>query len=287
MYSLLLPVGLIALCSRTTAFSSQRQRAISEDDENSYPNCGSCWCIPANNGTGPCPRWEPSSIFRNLTIEAYKGQTPLEIFQLPCNPYEDATCTTEPEQEMVDIESAVCAYQFEDGRGNSIPSLLVHRNDDINATDDAITAHYGADATTDLAPNEHEYVNGIIVDCAMKYRMITYASRAEAEAAGGVVTHTGACGVCSTTQDLALYLSKSPFSGHFYSIISRFLSRDEILFSLASCPSSLTSYQIPPPNGCTPTLHPPLLPNPSSLFFRHLPYAPIPYPIFYHCTNLH
>jgi len=39
-----------------------------------------------------------------------------------------------------------------------------------------------------------------------QYRMKSYASDAQAEAAGGFITHYGACGVCSQTQDLAAYL---------------------------------------------------------------------------------
>lgn len=39
------------------------------------------------------------------------------------------------------------------------------------------------------------------------YSMVTFASRAAAESAGAVVTHLGSCGLCSTTQDLAIYLS--------------------------------------------------------------------------------
>jgi hypothetical protein len=38
------------------------------------------------------------------------------------------------------------------------------------------------------------------------YRLKTYASAMDAEVAGGFVTHYGACGVCSQTQDLAAYL---------------------------------------------------------------------------------
>eukprot|EP00605_Chrysophyceae_sp_TOSAG23-4_P002589 GSChrysophyteH1.ASY1.ANO1.2859.1 assembled CDS len=40
------------------------------------------------------------------------------------------------------------------------------------------------------------------------YEMVSYASRAEAEAAGAIVTHEGVCGLCSTTQDLSIYLVK-------------------------------------------------------------------------------
>jgi hypothetical protein len=40
------------------------------------------------------------------------------------------------------------------------------------------------------------------------YEMITYKSRRDAEEDGAVLTHGGSCGLCSTTQDLAIYLSK-------------------------------------------------------------------------------
>jgi len=38
------------------------------------------------------------------------------------------------------------------------------------------------------------------------YNLKTYVSREEAEAAAGFVTHVGHCGVCSTLQDLSVYL---------------------------------------------------------------------------------
>ena len=43
-------------------------------------------------------------------------------------------------------------------------------------------------------------------DC-ISYSASTYASEAAAAATGAVVTHMGACGVCSNAQDLAVYLS--------------------------------------------------------------------------------
>lgn len=41
-----------------------------------------------------------------------------------------------------------------------------------------------------------------------QYSMVTYATRDDLIAAGAVITHEGSCGLCSTTQDLAVYLSK-------------------------------------------------------------------------------
>ena len=43
-------------------------------------------------------------------------------------------------------------------------------------------------------------------DCA-QYSMYTYPSKAEAEADGAYVTHYGNCGVCSTAQDLGVYMN--------------------------------------------------------------------------------
>ncbi len=40
------------------------------------------------------------------------------------------------------------------------------------------------------------------------YEMITYESSDAALADGAVLTHAGSCGVCSTAQDLAIYLRK-------------------------------------------------------------------------------
>lgn len=40
------------------------------------------------------------------------------------------------------------------------------------------------------------------------YSMKTYSSETDAISAGDIVTHTGSCGLCSTTQDLAIYLTE-------------------------------------------------------------------------------
>jgi len=40
------------------------------------------------------------------------------------------------------------------------------------------------------------------------YRLETFSDRGAVEAAGGTITHTGACGACSSLQDLAVYLEQ-------------------------------------------------------------------------------
>ena len=48
------------------------------------------------------------------------------------------------------------------------------------------------------------------VQSCNEYSMTTYSSKEEALAANAYITHEGSCGLCSTTQDLAIYLSKLP-----------------------------------------------------------------------------
>lgn len=40
------------------------------------------------------------------------------------------------------------------------------------------------------------------------YSIVSYKSRQELVTAGAIITHEGSCGLCSTAQDLAIYLSK-------------------------------------------------------------------------------
>ncbi|KAJ1406629.1 hypothetical protein B484DRAFT_319705, partial [Ochromonadaceae sp. CCMP2298] len=40
------------------------------------------------------------------------------------------------------------------------------------------------------------------------YSMETFSSRADAERVGAVLTHEGSCGLCSTAQDLSIYLAQ-------------------------------------------------------------------------------
>jgi hypothetical protein len=83
------------------------------------------------------------------------------------------------------------------------------------ATIDALRARTLVDPPQRLAGDPYEDPALLPADtggvCAVLpdpggYRLATFPDAAAAEAAGGTVTHTGACGVCSTLQDLAVYL---------------------------------------------------------------------------------
>ncbi|MCL4223161.1 MAG: hypothetical protein KJZ91_01655 [Myxococcales bacterium] len=46
----------------------------------------------------------------------------------------------------------------------------------------------------------------VVREAANGYRLQTFAARADAEEAGATPTHAGACGLCSTLEDLAVYI---------------------------------------------------------------------------------
>lgn len=58
-------------------------------------------------------------------------------------------------------------------------------------------------------PHASEGVCGVVrtSESELRYRLVDYTNEAEAEAAGASITHHGRCGVCSTLQDLAVYMA--------------------------------------------------------------------------------
>uniref|UniRef100_A0A0G4I1W9 Uncharacterized protein n=1 Tax=Chromera velia CCMP2878 TaxID=1169474 RepID=A0A0G4I1W9_9ALVE len=55
--------------------------------------------------------------------------------------------------------------------------------------------------------DKHEAVCAFKYATANTYSLVSYTSAADAAADGALVTHNGACGLCSTSQDLAAYLA--------------------------------------------------------------------------------
>ena len=125
----------------------------------SQSDCGGCFCIPDNGGTGDCPDWTPQQDFPSELIEGFLAKKLTNPWgPLTCNPYEDEGCQTNPPQVLVDNADAVCAFKYSTS------------------------------------------------DCE-EYGMITYESEGAASADGAFVTHLHACGLCSTAQDLAVYMA--------------------------------------------------------------------------------
>jgi hypothetical protein len=137
--------------------------------EEEFPTCGDCWCVPGNNGLDTCPYDEkPQTVFSDSTIQTYLHQTVLNPYTLDCNPYRNKTCETTPPQKYLKLDTAVCAFVY---------------------TQVSTKESFGDSSCS-------------------SYSLQSFPTRTAAENAGATITHEGSCGLCSTTIDLAIYLSK-------------------------------------------------------------------------------
>jgi len=122
-------------------------------------DCGGCFCIPEEGSE--CPSWRPIDFFPPSQIEELGSKKLTNPYDdLICNPYKDPNCETSPARELVNLDTAVCAFK------------------------------YPPDSST----------------CS-SYALETYPSESAALSDSASVTHLGACGLCSTAQDLAAYMA--------------------------------------------------------------------------------
>eukprot|EP00534_Pseudo-nitzschia_fraudulenta_P018377 CAMPEP_0201262730 /NCGR_PEP_ID=MMETSP0853-20130426/6692_1 /ASSEMBLY_ACC=CAM_ASM_000640 /TAXON_ID=183588 /ORGANISM="Pseudo-nitzschia fraudulenta, Strain WWA7" /LENGTH=387 /DNA_ID=CAMNT_0047566143 /DNA_START=106 /DNA_END=1270 /DNA_ORIENTATION=+ len=174
--------------------------AFAKDVEKPIGDCGGCYCIPDETTSFGCPSEGPlpTPFYSEDHQNAWKSQTILNPYVLNCNPYADGVfCDTEPpldpDFQWVKLgETAVCAihYQAEGSPEGLQTEVAVNP---IENTDNA---------------NVYTIFDSSQCENTAFYRIKTYPSRADAESAGGFVTHTGNCGVCSTLQDLAVYANE-------------------------------------------------------------------------------
>lgn len=113
-----------------------------QSDE-TYPSCGDCWCIPNNNGLGPCPLWQPQTSFSEEVIQGYLNQTILNPYTLDCNPYYDEACTTTPPQVYLDLDTAICAFKYTNTTCGEY-NLITYPNRMEALKDHAIITHEGS-----------------------------------------------------------------------------------------------------------------------------------------------
>lgn len=102
------------------------------------------------------------------TLNMFKALTPTNAYNLTCNPY--------------------------DTQYTNIPCETTPPQNFTELGDAAVCGVLYDTATL----NDNQ--------CPTQYSLQSFADIASAEAAGATVTHYGACGVCSTTQDLAVYI---------------------------------------------------------------------------------
>jgi len=169
-----------------------------KDIEDYVANCGGCYCVPDNTTSFSCPSTEdfvvPLTSYPDKShLDVWKSQTILNPYVLNCNPYEDkGLCDTEPPLEWETLgETAVCAVHYEQEPQERRRRRLQQQDSEIEVDVPKVIENI---TTTGKTCGNGAY-----------YRIKTYPSRADAEIAGGWVTHVGHCGVCSTLQDLAVY----------------------------------------------------------------------------------
>ena len=189
---------------------------FAKDVEDPVANCGGCYCVPDNTTLFVCPSsltQPPTSYPEETHLNIWKSQTILNPYVLNCNPYEDGVfCDTEPPldpdfQWAKLAETAVCAvhYEQEGGQRYHRRRQLQQQQSEIEVdTDVDLSNQTGNIGGTEEGTDATSTTTSSTCENAAYYRIKTYTSRADAETAGGFVTHLGNCGICSALQDLAV-----------------------------------------------------------------------------------
>ena len=138
------------------------------------PLCRGCHCTPEweeDPEQFVCPE-EPPPTWQYSTevIEALRSHVATNPMKLDCNPYEEEGCDTTPSLAKGSWgDDAVCGLIY-----------------DVPSEDTGISRS----------------------SCSLtNYTIQSFQSAEEASSVNAVVTHMGPCGVCSTTQDLAAYMT--------------------------------------------------------------------------------
>jgi len=164
--------------------------------------------MATNGAFGPefepdgCPTAVPKTQYSVATIDALRRQTPINPFELKCDPYDNKNCQLDPPQDYtVDLgDTAVCGivYQF--------PSTL-GAGDVLDGGGDGGIFGVGTVKNADGEQQQSESNDPACPDAPREYLLVSYPNESAALSDGAIVTHHGSCGACSTTQDLAVYLT--------------------------------------------------------------------------------
>jgi len=160
--------------------SSRKDETMFEYAEDGLPLCMKCHCTPSwdqDPATFTCPTEAPPPWqYSAETIETLASQQVLNPYSLECDPYQNKTCDTVPSLEKNKwSNTAVCGLLFQEPPVDAVQSWRRRQQG----------------STCPLT----------------NYTTQTFASEQEATNNRAVITHTGPCGACSTTQDLAAYMS--------------------------------------------------------------------------------
>ena len=157
---------------------------ITSTRSENYPTCGDCWyrfyiftawnISISSNAMIPYSRCIPDD----------NGTSSCPVDWIPSSSFSPATISAYLQQTPKSIYSLTCNPYVNTSCSTKPPQELLGVEDSVCA--------YKYDSET----------------CG-QYSMVTYPSTVAALEDNGVPTHSGSCGLCSTTQDLAIYLSTS------------------------------------------------------------------------------
>jgi hypothetical protein len=161
-------------------------------DNETYATCDGCWCIPeGGTNNSPCPSDVPQTLpdFPQSpwidNLNALQLDNPMS---LNCNPYDDDSCDTEPPL----VSGKACVWEMIIKEGVDVVTAM---NNDTTSCADSYT-----------------------------YKLTTVSeSFDDAMAMGMQVTHSGACGLCSTFQDWSVYMTVPDLTSVGQKCGSRFL----------------------------------------------------------------
>ena len=146
-----------------------------------YGTCGDCHCIAGDDLCPTDPAEIPPTEFSAELLEQLKIQQPTNPFKMLCNPYN---------------HTGSCGF--------------MHCGECTDPPQDQAQVDLWETAVCGLKYNMSSLTDDY---CPTEYEMITYNSFDEMVADGAQQTHWGACGPCSTSQDLTVYIENPDLTG--------------------------------------------------------------------------
>ena len=185
--------------------------------------CDDCWCLPSDGKGGTCPPFDLVAEYDRPTIAKYlqlglprnyennPSQTlcypsldhlnlPPYSIPIPFLPDDGAglpLCSDVMGRESSN-SNAVCGFRYETSNGDAKPTQPCHTHRALKE----IVEEVGFGDNDGIETDSHPFNPNPDV-----YYMETYASKTDASNAQAFISHTGACGYCSSAQDLGVYLN--------------------------------------------------------------------------------
>jgi hypothetical protein len=172
------------------------------------PRCGNlCWCVPMGGvDAGTCPDSTTAGVRQDFPLE---WAVTLQSFRLKQS---STIPTLNLMQSSFPGDSAARCYPFADAVGDDIIEAgLLYAAAKFPqcmrsvSSPDAVCAYQYYSAQQDTTSTTDDTTEPTCMN--REYEMKTYGSKQEATLNNAVVIHKGACGVCSSAQDLSVRMA--------------------------------------------------------------------------------